>query len=262
MTELEYLLIEKFLDNTLSDEERKLFDQKISELKEFSEEVKFQAEVASFLHAIGKSSIKNDVQQIYAKYKEEQVEPSTTKSISLYTYTTKWWMVAASIGIIVVSLVVVLFLDFKKPYETAFDDYYKPYKGLIVTRNSTMPLVSDIVSGKSFYGTGNYEKALAYFLKARPAFKERTLRKQLDLLISNCYLNMGDDMKALFYLNQIEREANATFAVDSRNWYKALTYLKMGNIVNSKLILEKIKMSNSLYANDAEKLLSEKAFSD
>lgn len=246
MTEEDLLLIEKYLDDSLTEEQSVLFESKRRSSEEFSSEVKFQKKLLAHTEAHIRSELKK---QMLADYRSID-QPGRVKLIQPINW--KFYLSAAAIIILIGVFSIFRFSD--SEHSAVFEAYYQPYDGLVVTRTND-ELNSN--AGLLDYQRGNYPAALDYLL-ATSEIKDVS-PGQRNLLIANCYLMLNQPAESLQFLESTAPDEKP-IVIANVNWYRAMSYLKMDQLEEAEKILKVLASGNSAYANKASAILKEELF--
>lgn len=232
-------LITQFLNNSLSDKDKKVFDTLLKTDAEFAKEVTFQQSLQKVIAKEEYTTLKTHLQ-------------SLEKGNNSINY--KKWLVAASI-VLLLGLSSFWFLnsDTSISPQDLYAQNFEPY------RNVIKPIVrggmDDTLETTAFtaYETKDYEKALTLFNKLLDVNdSEITKFYKANVLLQ---LNKVEDAIAIFKQN-----ANLKDEWKSKNsWYLALAYLKVDDIENAKKELEALanNQNNTFKVAAIQKLLKE-----
>lgn len=254
MTENDKLIIEKYLDNSLSLAEQQVFDQRLED-PVFAKEVKLYKEAVQAIYALGDDKLKALLQEEEAKIAPPQYSKQFVPKIPTKLAKSYWWAMAASL---LVLLSVGYWFFNQKPIEQAqtkealFAANFEPYKNYndnIVRGKKDTALTSIIVKALEAYNENDYKSFLTYFEKADNPSKDALF------LMGNAYLGIGEPLKAIPIFDKIAADSTDPHQLQAE-WYLALTYLKAGNTEGCRILLEKIKAKpNHPKREKAESLL-------
>lgn len=254
------MLIERFLKNELSEEEKKVFLKNIKEDSDFREQVLlekklievFNQENWSFIEKIDntelfeyeklyKSNFTNEIKQSIKKAnKDYQKKRSSVRKLLYY-----------AAAIVVVFLTTVIFLDnFSKQDE--FFEVYLSETELPSFANRGNSAEEKLIQAEMLFNQKEYIKALPIFLEHLEVEKNNS---SLYLYVAICYIKLEQYTNAEKVLNQL---INSDLIDASKaHWFKSLLYLKSKDKGLAKKELEVI-INNSYYNKEqAEKLLKE-----
>ncbi len=249
LTEIDQLLIEKKLDNTLTTSELMTFNQRLSDA-DFAAEVKRYEAAVVAIKAFGDGNLKTLLQAEEATLQAGKVIKSAVKSIDTKTpFVSKrplrskapkgvsfmQQLAIAATLLLGICGATMYFIRQKKTAETerTYAATFRPY------RNYAQPTVrentqkSDIEKAFSLYDNGEYEAALVYFEKIRTP--------QYDALFfqANAYLATEQAEKAVPILTQLSQLRDTEWQPKAE-WYLALALSeKQGD--KARLLFEKIK---------------------
>lgn len=230
-------LIAKHFTQKLSQEEQKEFDRLLATDPKFANEVTFQKDL--------KIAIKKEEQETLKK----QLQDFEAEKNSDFNY--KNWLVAASVVVLLGISSFWYFNNSTDPQELYVENF-EPYRNVVqpIVRGETK---TDLKT-KAFtaYETKNYTDALQYFnelLKENP--DETIAFYKANVLLE---LNKTEEAVAILQNNLM-----VTDSLDAKtNWYLALAYLKISDIINAK---KHLKIVNSNPLNDYKKEEAKKVLS-
>lgn len=218
-------LIDRYFKNSLSPEDRKLFNELLQNNSEFKEEFIFQKDLKKVLSSIQQDELKSTL-----KY----VEESAVKEPLLKVIPKKWFVAA--------SIVLALTLSFwgvKSSFFPSNEALYAQY--FEADENTVLPIVRGdeihSIEYRAFvaYEEKNYHKAINLFNSVRNP-------EQIHLLYYKglCYLSLDKFEETLNLMNQVIEneylEKESSDLIVRAHWYKALTYIRLDK--NSEAIAE------------------------
>lgn len=236
LSKIDQILIEKYLDKSLTDAENIIFTQRLEDA-DFAAEVDLYQQSVKAVYAFGDLQLKAILMKEEAKLSTSvppQYKPMKTVSI------VRRWALAATVLLLV--SVGVWFLNKKTIQKEAltdvlFEQNFKPYP------NFNDPNVRDKTSIKTdrekaytLYDNGDYKQALTYFQKiTRSQYKDQFYE-------ANAYLATHQADKAAPLLEQLSQNASFEWQKQAE-WYCALSLLAT-KPEQAKRLLEKIKADN------------------
>ena len=228
-------LIAKHISNTLSIEERTMFEQLLDTDKAFKDEVKFQESVKLAATKKAHGQLKKHLQAI----ENETVSPKSR---------TLWWLAAASILVLVTSGL--YFFNTGYSNDALFTNYYEPAKNIV------HPIVRDL-SEKDLKTDAFIAYQKKDFITAQQLFSTLyTSTQESEFLFYEAIASLENNNMDTA-IQRLEAHKNYTDALSSKtNWYLALAYLKNDNVKEVELILtELIKDENAFKFKEAKALL-------
>jgi TolA-binding protein len=129
--------------------------------------------------------------------------------------------------------------------------YYKVYEAPTSNRSVNNVKVSDYKLALDFYNTRDYKRAAEFFSKV---IEENPKDMQSTFLngMSNFESSKYPEAKKSFGI--VISNDNNLF-IDQAEWYLAFCYLRTDENAKARQQFEKIKLGNSIYKNDARKIL-------
>nr|WP_297916761.1 CDC27 family protein [uncultured Allomuricauda sp.] len=231
-------LVEKYLQNQLSEEERVLFDRLLEEDEEFRSEVQFMEDIQAVSQQEDERIFR---EQLLIFEKESNVRRMSGRYVKL--------LLAASIAL-VVSLGYVFWPKPQESMEQIFVEHFEPY------RNVIQPVVRGEEQQKSekqlafqYYEQGKYDKAIVLFDKLYSTSKEPYYL----FYKANALIQLNRAKEAIPLL-EAHLKTKDTLAEKSP-WYLAMAYLKINDKNNTKKWLQQVVEQNRYKAQTAQKLL-------
>lgn len=244
LTNKDFDIIANYLQGRLSAEEKSYFNQQLSGNPDFREEYEFQEALQDELFRQEKEEMIAFLEQEFADESDTKpVEPSIPPRVSSWSERLMTWLSSLSprpvIGIATALLLVGVgiflvksqFVPKKLTNQEIYADYYQPEPtSYIITtvasidtgENITPVKQSDI---KEAYDSKNYQLALEQILRWYQQEGQKEIGIQL--LESNCYMQVGQMDKAKNTLQAIINNKDYPTYIDKAQWYQALVYLKL-----------------------------------
>lgn len=213
-------LLNKYFEQTLTDEEKIRFEQFLKEDMEFQEEFNFQKDVKLALTLNERSELK-------AKLKSHHSKKSSFKR--------QWKISIATAAAVVLCFGIYSIFNSNPSAEQLFSQYYETYP------NTVLPIVRDASSDQNI-------KQQAF-----EAYENKNYQKAIELF-SNIYTSEGDEY-ALFYkaMSMIEsnhdlenaktilKDTQWTIEFKEKSlWYLGMVYLKQQQTEQAKTTLQKL----------------------
>jgi tetratricopeptide (TPR) repeat protein len=242
-------LIHRYLDRSLSDEEKVNLEKRLKEEPEFNT---LYREHQMLVQGIRYSGLQEKLNQLRVL---ESVLPETVhvedkkRQIRLHSYWKPLLAVAASLA-----LFVVLFFLWKKPVDHVqlFAQEFKAYPNIFepIVRSDAQP-INDRTEAFAAYEARDYQKAATLFKKLLQEKEEPGVL----LLLGNANLILGNTSEAR---NNFITLINNFDEYDTQaKWYLGLSYLKDGDVKSAQLILQEVSNSEFSYASKAKELLKQ-----
>ena len=247
INEADTLLIEKYLDKNLTEEEQSIFNQRLSDAT-FANEIRLYEKAVQAVYAFGDSRLKAVLQAEEAKLQADNASQGTPQ-YPLTVVRPNWqkWAMAASF-LLIASVAAWLWLQKKEKVENPKQDIvelaekagvfaanFEPYKDYSITRSVTRSEKPKNTLEKAyyFYGSKRYAEAIATFEQISP------LSSDAAFLQANAYLATHQIEKAIPILEKLS--ADATFKQQqAAQWYLALA-LSEKQPERAKALFQKIK---------------------
>ncbi|WP_111670949.1 tetratricopeptide repeat protein [Algoriphagus litoralis] len=234
MTEPE-ILIEKYLEGTITSDEMRAFEDLMARDKDFKAEVDFQLEIRSSLR-----------QQDDVEFREKlgELENQAPKTSSK-----RFWMgIAASlIGLAMLGMWWFLLPAEKEDLFQAFYTTQRNIHEPLTRANGQENLTYEVFLA---YEKEDWQEALDLFY----SLKENSPEEYIDLYIGNCQLQLGkyndaiQSFEALFNSTDLDLKHRGT-------WYLALAELANGNTSRAKELLQQLASESGAFSDQAKELL-------
>jgi predicted Zn-dependent protease len=237
------ILLEKHIQNELSNSEQKAFKQLLKEDLVFAQKVAFQNDLKKSIQYQEQENFKELIGAIESEHKVIPLKKKFTLS--------KKWLIAASIALL---LGLTFVLNNKQTYkpEVLFAANFTPYKNVIYPINrgvNNEKLQNKKAKAFIAYEDGDYKKAVQLFSEL---YKESKASYYL-FYKANALLKLGDSQQAIINLKQHLKTKDSL--TEKSNWYLALAYLKEKEIANAKKVLKTISSKKGYNSKKAQKLL-------
>ncbi len=231
------ILIEKFLEGSLSGEERIEFEQLCETDYEFKKEVDFQL------------SLRNSLREQDAKafkLKLLQLEKESKKGNSIWL----WRAVAACLG----GLFILAMWWILQPPSTIelYQSYYVPQRNIHQPLTRTNGELNPTYEAFLEYEKENWAASLKLFRSIR----ENSQEEFLDLYIGNCLLNLQQFEEARENLERLSSSSDLDLQ-QRAFWYLALVELALDNRAGCKLYLQQVIDGQGPFAPQASDLLDQ-----
>ncbi|WP_422358531.1 tetratricopeptide repeat protein [Reichenbachiella sp.] len=239
LSDSEIELIEKYIDNSLSDEETNLFHQKVQQSVEFSDQLELALITIKDIKENYQPFTKKELFEIFEHSKKEIEKNTKIKKLSL---------IAAGISLVLCSLFA-LNNDSDNISQTLFMEYYEEYPAHPIFRDLNQK--DNLSKAIQAYERGYYQNALPYLLEQFSKESDHNLA----IYIGNSFLAQDDINQAIKFFKLAEQSSEEDIRAHAK-WYLALSYLKSAKINDSKEVLTDIIDQKQLYFKEAQELLN------
>jgi tetratricopeptide (TPR) repeat protein len=236
--------IEKYIDNDLPEEDRKAFSGKLKD-NDVVSEMALQRAIATSVEDIHKNNLKAELKNLLTdKDYTHEAEPVSK------THMLIWYAAASVVAIIVIALIFIA--RNKSNPESLFASYYEVYPAGSSTRGS-----NDFnEEALKLYQEEQYQTASGLLEKMIQGNSEKLDKAYVQLLLGNCYLNLGKPNEAADCFSKASL-SNDPLIAQSGQWYFALALVRNNKINDASVNLHQIIDSNSVYSKQAENLLQD-----
>lgn len=247
--EIDIELIEKYMDQELSEAEQSEFDSRLQTEKEFQKDFeRIKLLIEGIRYSGSKSSIRSKIEHLEATLPDIEIGSPDRSQISrgqLLKY-------AASFALILVSAWLFRDLILKPDYEEIYTANFEPYlnTGSGVVRGSGETRSPEQLAYAA-YDADNFSEAVQQFNALLSKKDDAAMR----LYLGNALLAMGEVESAKQqFLTLLDNEAGL---IVQAKWYLSLCYLKNGERDQAKEILLDLSQSGKSYRNRAIKILED-----
>ncbi|WP_203294124.1 hypothetical protein [Luteirhabdus pelagi] len=237
-----YLLFEDYLDGRLSDEEKRMFEARLTSDAEFQNSFTTYKELNAFgKHTIGKATEREDFRQNIAKVANDyaRTEPTTISKIRQL----RPWQYAAAATVLVL-IAISYFQFFAIP---TYDDY-REFSPISISVRGTESTSELLQRAQTAYNNENFEAAAVAFTRLRNAGEGSP-----EILLYNAIaLTESDEEETAAELYNELMNGDSVYAEEAI-WYAALNRLKQEKHSLAKELLKNVP-STSPYYQKAQKL--------
>ncbi|MDH3712001.1 MAG: tetratricopeptide repeat protein [Cyclobacteriaceae bacterium] len=233
--------IDRFINGTLTEEERGQFESMMQTDPELKAEVELHRDIKVGAQAYFDQELKD-------KLAAAEGDP-TSKNVEGKQASFRLWQtlgVAAS-AVLLVGLAYIFLNPSADPQEL-YLSYYQPYPNIVNPLERSQTDLPD--DGMSNYEQENYQKAVEVFdqeLSENPQSDFRLFYQALS------YLEIGEAEKAIGNLQQLQGTVSSDFYQPAQ-WYLALAYLKNADTQAAKAQLLKLLQNGGDYQSRAREL--------
>ena len=212
-------LFDRYLNNEMQEEERRLLTEKLEKSELLRQKVNYVRELQL---GISEAALQEDMNQFHANIIVETQSNDQKKSPIKFK---KYALAAMTVGTLLAISWLLRFQTNKQ--DKIFTTFYKPDPGLITAMSTQQDYIFD--KGMVAYKIGNYKEAIQLWHSLEP---ERINSDTLQYFLGNAYLAQQENTKALDYLIKVSEKKQSAFYEDA-NWYLGLVYLKMNNLTDA-----------------------------
>lgn len=246
--------IENYLLNKMSEDEARIFSEKISHDSLLEKEVELTAMLIGATKKVGEKKDLADINILRNASSADIYKILNRKKSKTIQHTLFW--VTSSVAVLVAAVLLFNFNKQKNHTEELFASYYQPYAD-----DSGMDRGGDEISEQdallltdalNFYNNEKYADALVLF----DQFSEVN---QISVAVFRavCLLETGKAKQAIQLLEMsITENGEGWEYYQDAQWYLALSYVKIRQLKEAKRILQQIIDQDRVYAEKAKELLT------
>lgn len=242
------VLIEKYVQGILSEEERLEFDTLLGVDKGFSEEVAFHTNLKRVTEVEDEENFRGMLDEFEEEIRNVEGNEITRAKEKKGLFDRRW-LVAASV---ILLLGLGVFYNLNQPVSSTdlYMNYFEPYPNVVqpVVRGDETSAVSEAFEA---YENGRFEEALTRFTD----LQETKGDSYYLFYRANALLNLERPNEAIVLLREFATTDDKL--ADRSGWYLAMAYLQLDDKEQAKIELEKVVESNAYNASKAKELLAE-----
>jgi FimV-like protein len=241
-------LIEKYISDQLSEDEKKAFEQRLQEETALAEEVALHRHLHTGIRTAGRIRLLHqlaaDDEQMAPYHPPAQIIPFTE------AVRKRFYWAAAAVILFLIPLYLILDYNQRSRSDDLFAQYFTPYQETDVDRGSSDPLSAAL----SQYQKKNYAQALPMLegIRGSEALQDTTL-----FIKGNVHLALDQITEAIDCFSTVTSQPGNDYYQEAQ-WYLALAYLKSKDLSKAKKLLRDIrKEDDHPYQEKAQQLLKD-----
>ena len=236
-------VIEAYLNNELTEETQKLFNQWAIEDDSFLDEIELHRQLAGEL----KNTDRLEFRSLLQEAEKQHVKQSQIRRFA----PPRLLRIAAAIIVMAAIASPFLYYYMQSSPDKLFKAYYASYETSMISRgeNEAQSLDSALIA----YENKDFSTALITFQRLLSENKENDAAT---FFCAMCQMELGDFSAAINLYNKLIEDANNLF-VEQSHWYISLAYLKLGDLEKAKAHLKILQAGSNPYSLKAEELISQ-----
>lgn len=214
-------LIDLYLLNLLSPEEKASFEQRLEKDESLKKEFLIQKEAIDNIEGFGRMELKSKLKKIHDKeFKNENGGSSNIRFL----------ISRLAVAVAFIGLISLGWLWFQQSPSTSklYADNFEAYELSLNQRSGIDDIYNQI---ETLYANGEFQKVIPLFEETLKKDNNRSSQLLLGLGISN--MQTDNPENAIPYFEEILAKKDFNFE-DESNWYLGLTYLKINDFSNAK----------------------------
>lgn len=239
--------IQKYLDNELSEKDRKRFDAELEMSPEIQAELDLFREVDAALSDSEVLSFRDQLTEL----RKESGTKTADKQKKPARFTKSWHYAATAAIALLIAIGLASVIDRPLSNKELLKKHYKPYEVALINRSGNNELNLMLQHAEQMYQKGNFEEAVVYF--------EKVLELQPDQVATNLYSGIS------YFELERYREAGTSFEkviehndnlyIDQAEWYLGLCFLAINETDRARRQFARIASGNSEKREEAAKIL-------
>lgn len=231
------ILIEKYFEKLLSDDEKQLFEDALKNDEEFKTSFEFEKNVKDGIHFMERDSLKKMLKGFEEK-PQYKIIPFRN-----------WLLLGAATVVMVISLW--LFLRNQASSEELYLSYYQSYPNIVAPIVRGENTQDEKQGAFEAYEEEKYQIAQTLFHQ----IFEKTKQEYALFYESQSYLASGETQKAIQLLESFDFSDEKYPFKTQKRWYLALGYLKLEEFEKAKQNLQILVSYENIQKENAGKLL-------
>ncbi len=231
------ILIEKYFEKLLSDDEKQLFEDALKNDEEFKTSFEFEKNVKDGIHFLERDSLKKMLKGFEEK-PQNKIIPFRN-----------WLLLGAATVVMVISLW--LFLGNQASSEELYLSYYQSYPNIVAPIVRGENTQDEKQGAFEAYEEEKYQIAQTLFHQ----IFEKTKQEYALFYESQSYLASGETQKAIQLLESFDFSDEKYPFKTQKRWYLALGYLKLEEFEKAKQNLQILVSYENIQKENAGKLL-------
>lgn len=223
--EEDIVLIERYLNGELSNEELLAFEQQLKVDKTLQQHLKILTDLKEGIVQAGRNDLASEIRQW------EKNETPITRTIPIWKQS---WTISIA-AILLIGVTAILLWPQSENTSNLFDQYFEPYPNVVMPTVRGVEINDTTTIQKAYraYDQEDYAGAVQFF-ETLETKDEGTL-----LYLGNSYLMLNETKKAISVLEKLVNK-QSQFEEEAK-WYLGLSYLKNGDNAMVKNTFDGIK---------------------
>lgn len=241
MNEKDLELIERYLNNELSEIEKQQAEKRLTTDDDFKKRLEVFREYRQ-MHSPQSASFRQLLDEVQTEYQHEQ-RPAR-----------KYWLIAASVSAIgLLSAIFFFILEPSAESQVLYAQYFElPADNLSVRGNEEQVLLNEAMA---FYNKQLYSEAQQRFQQWLHLHSDSV---PVVFYSAVSHMALGEMQQAIAQLSKIsDDQTSSSLYSTTANWYLALAHLKLEQWAEARILLEELAGGSTSYASKAQYLLDE-----
>lgn len=260
MNNTNQLLIEKYFEGTLSDNEQAEFELKMLSDAEFAREVGETEDIVVATQVFGRSELKKELQRVanaeplpadlLSVIREETEVPNVKQPQTRRMYQ-RFAGVAAAIVLLFVAGW--WFTQQKTSPASLFVSYFEPYPNVAAPIVRSGGVKKPLEKALLAYEQKNYEAAIT---QLSVLSQQATPSESVKFYLAMSYLSNGNVQEAVKHFAALKDHVSASYQKQTL-WYLAMAYLANKDTSQCKNVLKQLMIEDSFYQKKASELFKQ-----
>lgn len=242
ISEEQYQLIVKHIDQTLSDQEQQQFDLQVTESEAFRKELEQMQVLIAGVKAVEKAEEIAHIKDAFATFDQERKPVQKRSRRKLFQLG-----VAASV-ILMVCLAYFLRYAAAPDPVAIYDHYYEVFPASAETRSGKRSL-----EALRSYENGQYKAAIPLM----EALVQDSIDAVFPIYLANAYLQVDDPENAILVLEKGYSASDTAYSTQYYRWYLGLAWLKAGDQRRAREVFTRLSQQEGIYRQESKEILEQ-----
>ncbi len=236
------ILIEKYLDRELSEQEREQFEQNLKTDKELARELKLHQAIRETIGDEEMADLTNKLNKITNDYHKKETIHRKIKQLVIYT---------SGAALIIFLITIISICNKSYTNEELFDQHYEHYDAGTRTRGKEKNTTEIFTNALRTYDNGQYTQAIEQF-KQIPETSIYFTPKEFYTALS--FMELKNYTEAIKHFEMAVKDEQNVYH-DNAVWYCGLCYLKTNQTQKAKQKFQSLNNSCPFYQKKSEEIL-------
>ena len=240
-SEEQYYLINKHLDQTMTDEEQHLFDTLMEESADFRKELEQVQVLVAGVKAVEKAEAIARIKEAFVAFDQER---SPTRKLT----GRKLWPLGIAASLLLMAFLAYFLLSETKPISplAVYESYYEIFPADAETRSGKGSL-----EALRYYEQGQYDAAIPLLEE----LSEDSGNALIPVYLANAYLQINNPHQAIQALENRISSTDSTYSSQFFQWYLGLAWLKAGDQQQALVFFGQLAKKEGVYQKKSQEII-------
>ncbi len=240
--------IEKYLNQTMEQDELKWFEQEMDINPSLEEEVQLSKDIGEAILNEETLAFRHQISNLFEN--KEHVKPAREKRC-FRIHPSVRVAVASLAALIILGTGIFVYTHRTIPAEKLFENYYEPFESLMNMRSGNSQTADILATAMQKYEEENFESALLLFETVLATDDQSITSKfysGISYLETERYQNAQNSFTGII-------DHNDNLFIEHAEWYLGLCYLKTGEKEKAKSLFSSIEASDGYYSSKSRRII-------